>query len=148
MFCETQLGEATCLAFEKNNDDDFAAFYKLPPARLKKGWKSPEDNKICVFSKYFEFLNASSLAELHFILYQLVKGERWTSEGFRSYDLMENVYSLIFFTERNIQKICNRTSNSRGKGGGGGWYAQFGIIPKIRRIWYAYCIIFPCGSHQ
>ena len=37
MFCETQLGEATCLAFEKNNDDDdFAAFYKLPPARLKK----------------------------------------------------------------------------------------------------------------
>ena len=39
MFCETQLGEATCLAFEKNNDDDddFAAFYKLPPARLKKG---------------------------------------------------------------------------------------------------------------
>ena len=37
MFCETQLGEATCLAFEKNNDDDFAAFYKLAPARLKKG---------------------------------------------------------------------------------------------------------------
>ena len=62
---------------------------------------------------------------------------------------MENVYSLIFFTERNIQEIATELQIQGEKGVGAVGMPSLESFRKFAEYGiHAYCIIFPCGSHQ